>query len=92
MLYYVTIELYLGEYEKTSCSFQEADSPERAEYNALFGETHNTDDAPSFDEYCEGTTEWWDDYMVYRLYSCVEILEPFASQVREHSHIHVFEE
>ena len=92
MLYYVTLELFICEYEKTSCSFQEADSPSQAEYNALYGETHNTDGVPSFDAWCEGSDDWEDDYMIYRVYSCVEIPEPLASQIREHDRINVFEE
>ncbi|MCR9888161.1 hypothetical protein NB550_11375 [Vibrio parahaemolyticus] len=61
-IYFVSVNIRLGEYEKSVETFREAASKGDAEYDALCGETHNT--ALTREEYDRGT-EWWDDYMVY---------------------------
>lgn len=70
--YRVTLKVLLGDYEKYITTVQEADGAEQAEYMALRGETHNA--SLSFKEWCEGV-EWWDDYMLYDVYSTKNISE-----------------
>jgi hypothetical protein len=67
-VYVVHVTVHTGDYEKTYEKLVEAPDSNRAEYDALWGETHNTDDAPSYEDWSRTTTEWWDDCMVYTAY------------------------
>ena len=65
-LYAVELTLHLGEYEKSALNWVSAESPQDAEYQALCDETHNE---PLSRESYAGGSEWWDDDMLYRVYS-----------------------
>lgn len=69
-VYLVHVTIHIGEYEKVYEKLVEAPDKEHAEYDALHVETHNTDDAPSFEEWQAKDTNWpWeDDWMVYTAY------------------------
>lgn len=70
--YRVTIKMLIDGYEKQVTTVQQAECAERAEYQALCDETHNI--ALTFDEWCSGA-EWWDDCMLYDVYSTKNISE-----------------
>jgi hypothetical protein len=74
-VYLVRVTVYTGEYEKVYEKLVEAPDKERAEYDALHGETHNTDSAPSFEEWQSKDTHWqWeDDWMIYTAYAAKEL-------------------
>ena len=76
--YYVTIFINLGDYEKYNHVIVQADSREDAEYQALCDETHNT---PLTREEFDNCDDWWDDYMLYSIYSCKEISKDVADQL-----------
>lgn len=80
-IFFVSLTIRLGEYEKTVESFREATSKADAEFEALCGETHN--EPLSRAEFDEGET-WWDDYMIYEA-SAAEIPNELACTLKEYN-------
>ncbi|MEI8659337.1 hypothetical protein [Vibrio sp. Hal054] len=60
-MYFVSVKIILGDYEKHVTSFRMAESEEDAQYDALCGECHNE---PLSREAYDNHEEFWDDYMV----------------------------
>lgn len=65
--YLVHLTVFVGEYEKVYEKVVTAADEEHAQYDTLYGETHNTEDVPTFSEWQTRSTNWqWeDDYMIY---------------------------
>jgi len=66
--YIVKLMLRIGDYEKHTVQAIQAQDEAAAEAKALENETHNTDDAGH-----DINGDWWDDYMIYQLYSITAV-------------------
>ncbi|ACH64659.1 hypothetical protein VFMJ11_B0086 (plasmid) [Aliivibrio fischeri MJ11] len=81
-VYAVTLLIRLGDYEKHISKFIEADSEEDANYTALVNETHN--EIMSREDY-DNCAEWWDDYMIYSVYSCNKLSDDAYEFLKKNS-------
>lgn len=64
----VKLMLRIGDYEKHTVQAIQAQDEAAAETQALENETHNTDDAGR-----DKDGDWWDDYMIYQVYSTTAV-------------------
>lgn len=80
-MFYVTLRLYIGGYEKCVSTFRRAANSDDAEYDALCGETHNE---PLTRQQFDDGDEWWDDYMIYKIDSVERVPQTLAQAVKEH--------
>ncbi len=64
----VKLMIRIGDYEKHTVQAVQAQDEAAAEAKALENETHNIDDAGR-----DQAGDWWDDYMIYQVYSTTAV-------------------
>lgn len=79
--YTVKLTLIIGCYEKTAIHHLRAENEEAAGIQALRDESHNDSDR----EY-NGTDDWWDDDMIYRVFDIQEVIKPNTAEVAMNLH------